>query len=1044
MPEMRTPTIEDVTGDAKPVAPAPDEIAYADIKADNAARYVSMKHLTYSLSNSNGVFTDQDGNTFGMYTQYYSKDNLEKGQVYNVVGAIYIDDDVVKLAPTSAPTVLPDAVTSESSNEGVIEAFFKHPIKFVAKNASKMIFKLGDADEQTVDVTNTTEFSLEYTPNTEAEEVSLTVTPVAADGDAWSARTTTFTLKLTKAPEPQTPVVTSNGEAVDGAYNIYRFTDITLTSENALSLGVKIGEDGTEEKVAIADNQFTYTPKFDNDEWPASFSLFVTPYDDVNDAYTTVEIKFTVVDRPSAVVTITPEAGAVDYNTEVTLKGDDNTVEIHYTVNDSEEQTYTKDSSIKLREATTITAWGINADKKAGEKATAEFTVGQPDSYFLVTSLDQLKDGANYVLVGNESKTYYVMSGGLNTSKGYYASTSLDSTYKFGDDITDTDVTFTKLVISKANDGSETAHYTLYDVAAKKYIGVASYATTAVDFKNYDSADEADISENKLAQFTIALDETAYTATITNGNTIRFNYNNNSIPRFKTYASSASLPLVYLYRQVEPAKAVTLTWSEASVEVPVNATEFTAPTLTVDTAEAASAVTYSSSDTNVATIDSEGNVSIKGEGETTITAAIASENKDYTAEAATYTLKVTEAVYTEVKLEWTATDAAVTLNATDNVFPTLSATPAEALTEVSYSSDNEDVATIDEKGVITLKADGRTTITAQIADSNIYKDAKASYTLTVKPEEPGEVTVDLSEASSYTDIVMPDDITLSDDETNSYIEDGMYATEGFTIAVVDAKNEIKGISKIEITCNEDYRFTSNDTKFSAKAKHLSADTEEQFDSDIINSDGGITWAAADDNDYISEFMLTSDMVGITGITITWDYIPAKVLDFKKTDKAISFKVRKGHKVSYRTIATPENSRVARRIDLISDSESTDESTTYGTTEYNEVVSGEGGWTVDTENNTYTCTLKSDSDSNVANLDNGDSYEIKVENGTKTYTTAAGLNADGDVVTGLDNVIVNAANGVDEWYTLQGIRVAHPAGGIFIHRVGNSFEKVVVK
>jgi hypothetical protein len=99
-----------------------------------------------------------------------------------------------------------------------------------------------------------------------------------------------------------------------------------------------------------------------------------------------------------------------------------------------------------------------------------------------------------------------------------------------------------------------------------------------------------------------------------------------------------------------------------------------------------------------------------------------------------------------------------------------------------------------------------------------------------------------------------------------------------------------------------------------------------------------------------------------------------------------------------------------------------------------VTNDEAAWTVDGES--YTC--------NVSNLDSGTSYEIKVVNGTKSYTTTLGMNSNGEVVTGLENVVVNVATGLDEWYTLRGVRVANPVGGIFIHRVGNRFEKVVVK
>lgn len=74
--------------------------------------------------------------------------------------------------------------------------------------------------------------------------------------------------------------------------------------------------------------------------------------------------------------------------------------------------------------------------------------------------------------------------------------------------------------------------------------------------------------------------------------------------------------------------------------------------------------------------------------------------------------------------------------------PTLSVDPAGAASEVTYSSSNTDVATVDEStGAITLVAAGTTTITAEISGSDTYNNATASYTLTVEEAaQPGIIT----------------------------------------------------------------------------------------------------------------------------------------------------------------------------------------------------------------------------------------------------------------------------------------------------------------
>lgn len=84
---------------------------------------------------------------------------------------------------------------------------------------------------------------------------------------------------------------------------------------------------------------------------------------------------------------------------------------------------------------------------------------------------------------------------------------------------------------------------------------------------------------------------------------------------------------------------VTLAWSESAVSTNIGET-FTAPTLTVNPADATSSLVYSSSDTSVAEIATDGTVTVKAVGQTTITAAIPDDNETYKPKSASYTLTV--------------------------------------------------------------------------------------------------------------------------------------------------------------------------------------------------------------------------------------------------------------------------------------------------------------------------------------------------------------------------------------------------------------------
>ena len=146
------------------------------------------------------------------------------------------------------------------------------------------------------------------------------------------------------------------------------------------------------------------------------------------------------------------------------------------------------------------------------------------------------------------------------------------------------------------------------------------------------------------------------------------------------------------------------------------------------------AVTYSSSDENVATVDANtGDVTVKGVGETTISLATV-ENDNYYAGEGSYTLQVIERGVTTLSFEKESysvpaggTFTAPTLNNPDNV-------------TVTYSSSNTAVAIVDAyTGEITIVGVGETTITAESEKTDEFEAASASYLLKVNKITPSVV-----------------------------------------------------------------------------------------------------------------------------------------------------------------------------------------------------------------------------------------------------------------------------------------------------------------
>ena len=150
-------------------------------------------------------------------------------------------------------------------------------------------------------------------------------------------------------------------------------------------------------------------------------------------------------------------------------------------------------------------------------------------------------------------------------------------------------------------------------------------------------------------------------------------------------------------------------------------------------------VSYASSNTAVATVDEEtGEVTIKGSGNATITATVAdSKNYTYETKTATYTLVVSEQQQdppiivpepVEPTLSWSVETATVTFGEENPTLPTLN-NPNRL--DITYTSSDTDVATVDENSSVTILAAGETTISATFDGNDDYTEKTVSYTLTI-------------------------------------------------------------------------------------------------------------------------------------------------------------------------------------------------------------------------------------------------------------------------------------------------------------------------
>ena len=125
-------------------------------------------------------------------------------------------------------------------------------------------------------------------------------------------------------------------------------------------------------------------------------------------------------------------------------------------------------------------------------------------------------------------------------------------------------------------------------------------------------------------------------------------------------------------------------------------------------------VTYSSSDTNIATVAANGTVTVKAAGEVTITASGAETNNCNAPTAASYKLtikkKTTTLSIASAQVEGvyggTVNNPAVTLNGYDGT--------------LAYASSNTNVVTVAANGKLTVKGAGEATITVSAPETAIY------------------------------------------------------------------------------------------------------------------------------------------------------------------------------------------------------------------------------------------------------------------------------------------------------------------------------------
>ena len=281
---------------------------------------------------------------------------------------------------------------------------------------------------------------------------------------------------------------------------------------------------------------------------------------------------------------------------------------------------------------------------------------------------------------------------------------------------------------------------------------------------------------------------------------------------------------VYIYKLSSEIKIKTKTRisfgeeAKDTYNITYGTTDFVSPKANVyadNTIMSDAEISYTSSNPTIATVDNDGNVTINNKnqyGETTITASYLGDDNHYAC-SASYTIKVTEKKKTTTELSFGEgidhQTIIVKVNEEDSFAGAKAILSPVDNGEVTYSSSDENVATVDNEGKICLYNIGETVISAIYAGNETYAASSTYYRLQYR----GERIVFSSEFNSFKNLGTSESYNkgayyFTDSLSNPYRWD---IGEGRCTTVKNGVLEIKRQSQAkfhEITAPNGYKVTA--------------------------------------------------------------------------------------------------------------------------------------------------------------------------------------------------------------------------------------------
>ena len=361
------------------------------------------------------------------------------------------------------------------------------------------------------------------------------------------------------------------------------------------------------------------------------------------------------------------------------------------------------------------------------------WAVSAGDVFTRISSASDLSDGDEIIFV-NQAETY-----ACGTTQNTYNRTPVS--------ITVSDHTYTysskdnvQVFVVKINPGAGSAQDTYGFHTGSGYI----YSGSSKDNHLKTNATASSTAPSGTAAWTLSV--SSYIFSVTNVTNTSYYLAFNGTSYFSQYKTGQSKPYIFK-KQATPTAEITMTTND--VNLAVGATE----TRTASSSTTGATISYSSSNSSVASVNaSTGTVTAVSEGSATITATASADG--YLNATASYTVNVSDA-RTAVNLS-TFTATATTLIAGGSPSSTTTSVTNDQAgwtAAYTYSSSDEDVATVDGDGMITAVAKGTATITCLLnvdAEDEDYKaGTTASKTIDITVNNPSHTVTFSSNGSTY-------------------------------------------------------------------------------------------------------------------------------------------------------------------------------------------------------------------------------------------------------------------------------------------------------